>query len=100
MPSPEGRRGRGAFGKVTKFDLLKRGGQFYCHHTSRKDGSPATDHRGEVTTGQHCLYRLVQSLQNLDVNDFYRMRINHSERFAERGNLYQLDMPPGTQDHR
>ncbi len=83
----QGKRGRGAGGKVPGFGLLKRGGKVY---TVMIPNAP-TD------TLMPIMERLIQpdsivytdgfsSYDALDVSDFHHARINHSERFVHERN--------------
>ena len=83
----EGKRGRGAAGKIPVFGLLKRGGKVYTKIIS--DASSATlipIIERKVVPDSIVYSDCWRGYNVLDVSDFKHFRINHSKLFAEQGN--------------
>ena len=83
----EGKRGRGAAGKVPVFGLLKRGGKVYTKVIA--DASSATLYpiiKNKVVPDSIVYTDCWRGYNVLDVSDFKHVRINHSELFADQKN--------------
>jgi len=82
-----GKRGRGAGGKVPVFGLLKRNGKVYTMVIPDAKGDiilPII--REQVRPGSIVYTDSFNSYDVLDVSEFKRLRINHSELFASGTN--------------
>ena len=83
----QGRRGRGASGKVTVFGLLKRGGKVFTAIVPNARTETLLPIIEERVTPDSIVYTDTFKAYNaLDVTEFHHMRINHSKLFADRGN--------------
>ncbi len=83
----KGKRGRGAAGKVPVFGLLKRSGKVYA--VIIPDASAGTLMpiiRQKVKPDSVVYTDTFRSYNALDVSEFKRYRINHSELFANKHN--------------
>lgn len=86
----KGKRGRGAAGKVAVFGLLKQGGKVYTAIIANVKTETLLPIIKEKIQPDSIVYTdTFKSYNALDVPDFYHMRINHSELFADRP--YQRD---------
>ena len=83
----KGKRGRGAAGKVVVFGLLKRGGKVYTVVIPNAKTETLLPIIKEKIRPDSIVYTdTFKSYNALDVSDFYHMRINHSELFADKHN--------------
>jgi transposase len=83
----KGKQGRGASGKVAVFGLLKGGGKVFTAIVPNARTETLLPIIEEKVTPDSIAYTdSFKSYNALDVSDFYHMRINHSELFADRGN--------------
>lgn len=83
----KGRRGRGAAGKVPVFGLLKRGGR--VHAVMIPDAKSPTllgIIRQRIRPDSVVYTDGFLSYDALDVSEFYHMRIDHTDAFAEGRN--------------
>lgn len=83
----KGKRGRGAAGKVPVFGLLKRGGKVYVViiPNARSDTLfPII--RDKVRPHSIVYTDSFGAYDVLDVSEFYHVRVNHSELFADDAN--------------
>ena len=88
----KGKRGRGAAGKVAVFGLLKRGGKVYTAIIPNAKTETILPIIEEKVTPESIVYTdTFKAYDALDVSDFYHMRINHSELFADRRNHINLN---------
>ena len=83
----KGKRGRGAAGKVPVFGLLKRGGKVYTVMIPNARSATLLPIMERMILPDSIVYTdCFRSYDALDVSDFHHIRINHSERFADRQN--------------
>ena len=83
----KGRRGRGAAGKVPVFGLLKRGGRVYTMVIDNAASTTLLPIIRQRVKPDSIVYTDGFSAYNvLDVAGFKHHRINHRERFVDRGN--------------
>lgn len=83
----KGKRGRGAAGKVPVFGLLKRGGRVYTVMIPNTRSTTLLPIMERMILPDSVVYSdAFKSYDALDVSDFHHVRINHSERFADRQN--------------
>jgi transposase len=83
----KGRRGRGAAGKVPFFGLLKRGGRVFTVMIPNARTATLLPIMERMILPDSIVYTDgFTSYDALDVSDFHHVRINHSERFADRQN--------------
>ena len=81
----KGSRGRGAAGKVPVFGLLKRGGRVYTVMIPNARSTTLLPIMERMILPDSVVYSdAFKSYDALDVSDFHHVRINHSERFADR----------------
>jgi transposase len=83
----EGKRGRGAAGKVPVFGLLKRNGRVYVAiipNVSSATLFPII--RDKIKPDSIVYTDSFKSYDALDVSEFHHVRINHSEIFADQTN--------------
>ena len=79
----EGRRGRGAAGKVTGFGLLERGGKVYTAIIPNAQGSTLIPIIREKVLPDSIVYTdSFQVYDALDVSEFHHRRVNHSKVFV------------------
>lgn len=80
----KGKRGRGAFGKVPVFGLLKRGGRVYAIMIPDAKSRTLLGIMRERIQPDSIVYTdSFHSYDVLDVSEFRHKRINHTERFVE-----------------
>jgi transposase len=83
----KGKRGRGATGKVPVFGLLKRGGRVYTVMIPNARSATLLPIMERMILPDSIVYTdAFKGYDVLDVSDFHHVRINHSERFADRQN--------------
>ena len=83
----QGRRGRGAAGKVPVFGLLKRGGRVYTKTIPDASGGTLVPIIKRKVVPDSIVYTDCWKGYNaLDVSALRHFRINHSELFADRHN--------------
>jgi transposase len=83
----KGKRGRGAAGKVPVFGLLKRGGRVFTVMIPNARTATLLPIMERMILPDSIVYTDgFTSYDALDVSDFHHVRINHSERFADRQN--------------
>lgn len=83
----KGKRGRGAAGKVPVFGLLKRGGRVFTVMIPNVRTATLLPILERMILPDSIVYTDgFASYDALDVSNFHHVRINHSERFAERQN--------------
>lgn len=83
----KGKRGRGAAGKVPVFGLLKRGGRVFTVMIPNSRTDTLLPIMERMILPDSIVYTDgFTSYDALDVSDFHHVRINHSERFADRHN--------------
>jgi transposase len=83
----KGKRGRGAAGKVAVFGLLKRGGKVYTAIIPNAKTETLMPIIREKVTPDSVVYTdHFRAYNALDVSEFYHLRINHSELFANEKN--------------
>ena len=83
----KGKRGRGAAGKVPVFGLLKRGGKVHVvviPNARTETLFPII--RDKVRPDSIVYTDSFGAYDVLDVSEFHHVRINHSERFADKAN--------------
>jgi len=82
-----GKRGRGAGGKVAVFGLLKRGGKVYTAIIPNAKKETLLPIIEEKVTPDSIVYTdTFRAYDALDVSDFHHKRIKHLETFAEQRN--------------
>ena len=83
----KGKRGRGAAGKVVVFGILKRQGKVYTLVVENVRTETLLPVITKKIKPDSVVYTdCLGSYDVLDVSEFRHVRINHSERFAERKN--------------
>ena len=83
----KGKRGRGASGKVAVFGILKRGGKVYTEVLPNISADTLTSIIKKQVRPDSIVYTdTFSSYNKLDISGFKHMRINHSEKFAEKNN--------------
>ena len=83
----KGKRGRGAGGKVPVFGILKRGGKVYTKVIADTKANTLLDIMHEKIVPDSIVYTdAYHSYDVLDVAEFKHVRINHSEKFADKHN--------------
>lgn len=83
----KGKRGRGAAGKVPVFGLLKRSGRVYTVMIPNAKRSTLLPIMERMIQPDSIVYTdSFSSYDALDVSSFHHIRINHSERFADKQN--------------
>ena len=83
----KGKRGRGAAGKVPVFGLLKRAGRVYTVMIPNAKQSTLLPIMERMIQPDSIVYTdSFSSYDALDVSSFHHIRINHSERFADKHN--------------
>ena len=82
-----GKRGRGAAGKVPVFGILKRGGKVYTKVIPDAKSDTLMGIMQHKIVPDSIVYTDAWGSYNaLDISDFRHYRINHSELFADRQN--------------
>lgn len=83
----KGKRGRGAAGKIPVFGLLKRNGLVHVVITPNASANTLFPIIRQKIKPDSIVYTdSFRAYDVLDVSEFHHVRINHSERFAERTN--------------
>ncbi|MDY0306491.1 MAG: IS1595 family transposase, partial [Desulfovibrionaceae bacterium] len=83
----KGKRGRGAAGKVPVFGLLKRSGRVYTVMIPNARKATLMSIMERMIQPDSIVYTdSFSSYDALDVSSFHHIRINHSERFADKHN--------------
>lgn len=83
----KGRRGRGTAGKVPVFGLLKRGGKVYTVMIPMPGQPTLIPIMERMILLDSIVYTdSFANYEALDISDFHRMRINHSEQFINERN--------------